>query len=596
MRKAMMAWMMLAGLVAWEAGQQAEPVRTAPVVRRGAVVQTTQGSTRNWQDVNTVPLNKRRGPRKFRLNNEFDRSFPPVRQLHQTDPVVQRQFRARPAAVFPIDPVINFAGLNLSDHGGGWPPDTTGDIGPAHYVQAVNTSIGIYNKFTGQLISATTFNDFFEGGSVAGTPCDEDNNGDPLVLYDQYAGRWFILDFAWDDSETDGSYYSVAVSKTADPTGEWWQYAMRADDTLMNDYPKAGIWQDGIYITANMFDFSAGTFQGVRIWALKKPDLYNGTLISQSVFDNSYYAWSILPANAKGAIPPPAGSPNCMFAFDADEWGYSPVDKLIMWKYAVDWDTPANTAWTGPSLLDPAAFLPMLTEIPQPGTARTLDSLGSRLMYPANYRNFGSHESVCLCQTVSAGGIAAPRWYEVRLAGGTPSIFQQGTYQPDSTHRWMGSVAGDHAGGIAVAYSASSGTVYPSIRYAGRQTSDAAGTLPLGETTGTAGGGSQSTYGRWGDYSTLSIDPADDATFWYTQEYYLENGLNWQTRILSFKLFPDGSGDVNIDGSVNGTDLELLARYLAGSVSSLADAGAADVTGDGRVNALDAEKLSRMIQ
>ncbi len=505
-------------------------------VIKGAEKITIKGTVRHWKDVNKLPLSQRLTPRKIRPVLNFERNRPFIKKEADRDPVVQTSFgdngikRESKAMVGGI----NFAGMNSNDNGSGWPPDTVGDVGPDHYVQAVNTSIGIYDKDTGALISATTFNDFFEGAAVAGTPCDEDNNGDPIVLYDQYAERWFILDFAWDASQADGSYYAIAVSQTSDPTGSWWQYAMRADDTLMNDYPKCGVWHDGIYITANMFEFTGG-FQHVKLWAVEKPSIYTGTLNVQVLTDDSYEAFSLMPANAKGSTPPASSTACYMFAMDADEFGAPSTDTLYVWEYDVDWSNPANTTWTGPTYLPTAAFGLTASQIPQPDTTWELDSLYGRLMNTGFYRNFGTYEAAYLCHVVEYDSKRVTRWYEVRL-GATPSIFQQGTYAPDDHHRWMASIAADGDGNIALGYSAASDTLYPSIRYAGRVPSDPLGTLGEGEASMIEGGGSQIYISRWGDYSAMTIDPEDDETFWYTQEYYAETGYNWQTRIGAFKV------------------------------------------------------------
>lgn len=293
-------------------------------IKKGAQVTTIKGTTRYWKDVSTIPLNELTGKRRMRPIRNFEYERPLIKKSNLLDPVVQHSYTARDAkhpgiSLMPTTSK-NFAGMNMNANGSGWPPDTNGDVGINHYIQTVNASMGIYLKSTGGLVSAATFDNFFSGTGITGTPCDEDNYGDPIVLFDPYAQRWFVLDFAWDSGQTDGSYFSIAVSKTSDPTGAWWQYALRADNTLMNDYPKVGIWNDGIYITANMFQFS-GSFQGCKIWALKKPDIYNGTLTAQNIFDSSYYAWSILPSNAKGTTAPPTGAPNYMYTYDCDEWG-----------------------------------------------------------------------------------------------------------------------------------------------------------------------------------------------------------------------------------------------------------------------------------
>jgi hypothetical protein len=390
-------------------------------------------------------------------------------------------------------------------------------------------------------VFATTFDDFFGGAGITGTPCDNNNNGDPIVLYDAYADRWIILDFAWYSNFSTGSWFSIAVSQTGDPLGNWYLYAMQAHPSWINDYPKLGVWHDAIYITANMFDSaSPNPFYGVQIWALNKADLYSGTLNAQTVFDNGNLAWSILPANAKGPTAPPANLPNYMIAMDADEYGPPYTDKLVIWEYDVDWANPGNTTWSGPVQLPTAAFGLTASNVPQSGTANTLDSLYGRLMFPANYREFDGFASMYVNHVCELGGRRTERWYEVRFNSGTPSIFQQATYAPDSHHRWMGSIEADEDGNIALGYSVSSTSLHPSIRYGAQASIDSnPGVLTLGEASIIEGTGSQTYSDRWGDYTHMTIDPVDDQTFWYTNEYYISNGSNWQTRIGAFKLKPD---------------------------------------------------------
>ncbi|MCU0287024.1 MAG: discoidin domain-containing protein [Acidobacteria bacterium] len=509
-----------------------------PVKKRGAKLTIVSGSLVNWKDVKKINFENMNVPRRLKPILNFSNPKKIVKNSTTADPVVQDTFGASKdlpgKGVLGMTSVNDFLGMNFSANGAGWPPDTCGDVGPTYFVQAVNTSIGIYNKSTGGLVSATTFDAFFP--SSVGSPCDADNNGDPIVLYDRWNQRWFILDFAWFASQSGGSYFSIAASQTSDPTGQWWTYCLHADNTLMNDYPKCGVWHDGIYITANMFTF-AGSFQNVKVWALKTPNLYNGTMVSQSVTDSNYYAWSLLPGNAGGVSAPPSSAPNYMYALDANEFGSPSTDALYVWKYDVDWNNSANTTWTGPTLISGvAAFTLTSTRVPQSGTSNTLDSLAGRLMYPANYMNFGTYEAVYLCHVCDTSSRRAMRWYEIRIAGGNSSIYQQGTYSPDATHRWMGSIGADKNGNIAMGYSASSSSIYPGIRFTGRKTSDTLGTMGQGEVTIEDGGGYQSTYTRWGDYSQISLDPVDNETFWYTQEYYTSNGTIWRTRIGAFSI------------------------------------------------------------
>jgi Purple acid Phosphatase, N-terminal domain len=499
-----------------------------PKVKKGAELMSVTGVTVSWKDMKKISAEEIFASKKLKPVMNFENPRKIKKTSTAVDPVVQVDGLEK-GIMAMSSPLIDFAGMNLNANGAGWPPDTNGDVGSTYFVQTVNTSIGIYNKSTGALVSATTFDSFF-GGSA---PCTADNNGDPIVLYDQYAQRWFILDFAWSGTNN-GSYYSVAVSKTSNPTGDWWQYCLQADSSLMNDYPKSGIWHDGIYTTANMFNFTTSAFQHSKVWVFKKPDIYNGTLTVQSLTDSSYEAWSILPSNAKGSSAPTG--PNYMYAMDADEYGSPSIDAIYSWKLAVDWNNSNNTTWTGPSTMTTAAFGLTASRIPQSGTSTQLDSLYGRLMYPANYRKVGSQESVYVCHVAEYNSTRQMRWYEIRINSGNSSIYQQGTFAPDSTHRWMGSIAGDKNGNIAMGYSASSSSIKPAIRYAGRLSTDPLNQLSQGEATMIQGNGYQTSYTRWGDYSSMTIDPDDDETFWYTQEYYASNGTNWQTRIGSFKM------------------------------------------------------------
>ena len=494
---------------------------------KGSQIASVKGSVRSWDDAVKTMMGRKGQVTKMKpvLNFENPRQITLPADTH--DPVAQTPADMS-RSTKAISGVSGFAGMTFSANGAGWPPDTCGDVGPSHYVQAVNTSIGIYNKSTGAKISSSTFDAFFQGSGITGTPCDEDNNGDPIVLYDWYAQRWFILDFAWNSTHSNGFWFSIAVSQSSDPTGSWYQYAFQADATYMNDYPKAGVWEDGIYITANMFNYSTGAFQGVKVWALKKPDLYNGTLTSLSIFDNSWQAWSILPSNAKGTTAPTTGDPCYMFALDASEYGSPSIDAIYWWKADVNWT--ANTfTWTGPYTMTTAAFGLTATGIKQKCGA-TLDSLYGRLMHSAIYRKFATYGSVYLCHVVEGSSRRLMRWYEIRINSGTCSINQQSTFSPttDTYSRWMGSIGGDKDGKIAMGYSTGNNKLNAAIRVL-----DCVG---ASETNVKSAGGCQYTYTRWGDYSYMTIDPSDDKTFWYTHEYMAANGTNWQTWICKFQV------------------------------------------------------------
>ncbi len=527
----------MAGAGAISLSANSDPAISGPVVGEPVAPVSFDGDVRDLPHVS-------KSEKTTRPELEFGFNRPGVGgDPNALDPIAQtwQGLEAMPA------PIQNFKGLDLLTWGAGWPPDTHGDVGPDHYIQVVNTSVGIYDKDTTSQLAAFTFNDFFAGATA---PCATNNNGDVIVLYDVVSGRWLISDFAWTDIANGPYYECIAVSKTADPvSGGWWLYTLRADDAShpwLNDYPKLGVWPDGIYVTANMFDCTDifcffASYEGVRVWALNRDDLISGAPLRSVLFDmnNTSYG-ALLPANYRGA-PPPAGSPNYMLALGATN------STLALWKFHVDWVNTASSTFTGPTTINVSAYTLPTSPIPQPSPGTALDNLGDRLMSALQYRNIGGVEALWANHSVVSSGVTGIRWYEIRTPNATPTVFQQSTFQPDTTHRWMGSLAVDQSGNMALGYSVSSASLMPSVRYAGRLVTDTVNTLPQSETTLITGTGVQTDYfgqslNRWGDYSSMSVDPSDDCTFWYTTEYYEVTGWDWQTRIGSFKFPSCGSG------------------------------------------------------
>jgi hypothetical protein len=328
-----------------------------------------------------------------------------------------------------------------------------------------------------------------------------------------------------------------AVSQTSDATGSWNRYAFTEPN--FNDYPKIGIWSDGYYATYNMF--SGNSFAGGRACAYDGAAMRAGTAAKEVCFQLSSAYGGLLPADVDTAAAlPAAGSPEYFLNFGSSS--------LHVWKLHADFATPANSTFTGPTTLAAAAFSEAcggLACVPQPGTTQQLDSLGDRLMYRLAYSKVGTQESLVVNHSVKVSGtkkteVDGVRWYEVRIntaTGATPTVFQQGTFSPDAASRWMGSIARDKAGNIALGYSVSSGAVRPSLRFTGRAPGDTAGTMQA-ETDMFDGTGSQQRgLNRWGDYSNISLDPVDGCTLWYTNEYLKANGtFNWSTWIASFKM------------------------------------------------------------
>ena len=438
--------------------------------------------------------------------------------------------------------IQNFEGTNNRE--GVLPPDTNGDVGPNHYVQFVNIHFVIYDKSGNLLYGPAAGNTLWDG---FGGPCETYNDGDPIVLYDPLADRWLMSQFAVPEPY----YQCIAISQTGDPTGSWYRYAFETSATKMNDYPKFGVWPDGYYMTANLF-LHGSSWAGTGVYAFERDKMLNGQPATMQLFELPASDWGgMLPADLDGSTPPPDGAPNYMVevidgAWDPGNW---PNDEIHFHKFHVDWADPGNTTFNLTPVqvpITPFDSLSCVTGnsrdcIPQPGTSEKLDVIGDRAMYRLAYRNFGDHESLVFNHSVNVGGDrAGVRWYELRDPdAASPTIYQTGTYAPDDgLHRWMGSIAMDAVGNMAVGYSVSSDSTYPSIRYAGRLVGDPLGDMTQGEGTIIAGAGSQTHYAsRWGDYSMMAVDPVDDCTFWFTSEYYkATSSSNWTTRIASFKF------------------------------------------------------------
>jgi hypothetical protein len=413
------------------------------------------------------------------------------------------------------------------------PPDTNGAVGPNNYVQIVNESFAIFNKSGTAIYGPIPTNTLWSG---FGGGCQSNNDGDATVVYDRAADRWVFQQFS---VSTTPYLECVAVSKTSDPTGQYNRYSFQYSN--FPDYPKLGVWPDAYYVTFNLFTSATGPFVGPEICAWDRAKMLAGQAATQQCKTLGTNDGGMLPSDSDGATPPPAGAPNPIVEFG--------TNNLLLYKFHVDWSNTANTTLTGPTTLPVAAFTPPCngggTCIPQSGTTVQLDSLGDRLMYRLEYRNFGDHDSLVVNHSVVAGSSVGVRWYELRSVTSPtlmPTVYQQGTYAPDSSYRWMGSAAIDGSGDIGLGYSVSSSTMHPAIRYTAHATSDPLGVMGQGEGSIIEGAGSQTKYltqtlTRWGDYSSLSVDPTDDCTFWYTNEYLASNGaFNWHTRIGTFKV------------------------------------------------------------
>ncbi len=477
----------------------------------------------------------------------------------------------RPQAVIPAqDPVVqqnagpmqmpatlsNFPGLGVGFPGfimTGVPPDTNMAVGPSHILQIVNSMFVVLSKSGATVLGPKTINTLWSG---FGGGCETNHDGDPIAQYDRLADRWIVTEFFLGNPRFTAPFFEcVAVSTSGDPTGSYYRYSYSYGSNIP-DYPKMGVWPDAYYISYNLFATNFA-FLGGEICALDRNKMLAGQPATQQCFQTTARDGGLLPSDLDGSTPPPAGAPNYVV-----DLGFSGT-ALNLWSFHVDWVTPANSSFTGPTVLTTAPYNATCygggTCIPQAGTTWRLDSLADRLMYRLAYRNFGDHEALVVNHSVATnadGTGSGVRWYEIRIASGIPSIFQQGTYGPDANFRWMGSVAMNGTGDMALGFSVSGSTLYPAIRYTGRLANDPPGQMPQGEGSMVEGAGSENgPYTRWGDYSAMRVDPSDDCTFWYTTEYYatMSGSFNWRTQIASFQFPSCGTTHFSVSAPANTT-------------------------------------------
>ena len=488
-----------------------------------------------------------------------------------------------PGAPMP-SPIISFDGPDDDDNAAllGFrviPPDSNGDVGPNHYVTFVNLIFEMFDKTTGASVLGPSPGSALWIGF--GGVCEGNNDGDPIVLYDQFTGRWLMSQF-----EIDSGTQCFAISQTGDPTGSYHRYAFDISPGA-NDYPKIGIWSDGYYAMFHEFN---PCFVGTRVLAFEKDKMIQGLpaqFVKFTLVPGAGETWfTVQPPHIEGITPPPPGSPApFLMQYDDEDWGGiggppNPANDWVrIWEFTVNWVTPASSTFIGPTNVSVPEYDDNMCNfsrdcIPQGSGGSLLDALSSFTMYRLVYRNFGTHQSLYSAETIDAGGDqAAIRWTEVRDPLGTPVVHQTGTHAPDALERWVPSIAADKDGNIAIGYSVSSGAMNPAIRYAGRLSGDPLGTLPQTETSLHEGTGAQTGGNRWGDYTSLSIDESDDCTFWFTNQYYQTTGsFDWDMRIGSFKFASCTAGP---SGTLSGTVVDATtlspiegANILVGGVYS----------------------------
>lgn len=444
---------------------------------------------------------------------------------------------------------VNYDGIGYT---GVNPSDNILDVGPNHVIQMVNASSGaqfqIFDKSGTSLAGPLQFDNFFGFGSGL---------GDPIVLYDALADRWFMAEF------TSGSNdFNIAVSQTADPLGSYHLYTFTADN--FPDYLKFGVWTDMYIMTSNESGPSA-------VYALDRVSMLAGSLATMQRFTVPDYPTigfqATTPVTFDVGNAPPAGAPGMFMRMADDAWSTAITnDRLEIWSMDIDFANSSNSVVTGPVLLNTDAFDTELCGytsfscFQQPGTSVQLDPLREVLMNRVQYKNLGTHEAI-VCNHVTdvdgndRGGV---RWYELRRTGGIANawgIHQQGTYSPDTDSRFMAGIAMNDLGDISLFYNVTSSSTFPGVRYTGRFANDPLGQMTIAEVSVVEGAGSNGS-NRYGDYNSLDVDPADGISFWGTANY--NPSSSWSTRIAGYAFSqlnctaPTVSYDISED-CLNGT-------------------------------------------
>lgn len=489
---------------------------------------------------NNDPQNFKYGNNEMRYPKKFNQNALPLNGEEKA----QRDF----GGIHSYALEENFDGTSITETQGFVPPDPTGAVGPNHYVHAVNSAFKIFDKSGNVLAGPSNLGTLWPGNV---------NDGDPIILYDQLADRWFISQF-----NTSNNGLMIAVSTTPDPTGTYntWEYPLDS----FPDYPHYTIWHDAYYMTANK---SANNTFALDRQALidgdANPAIVGFTL--PGIIPNTNTVFSPEPANLLGGSYD-ANTPGYIVYLQDDGWsGAITEDHLKIWEIDMDWVTTSNSTVSSVPLQLPtvpfeSTFAPFGTgDVAQPGTTQKIDMIGGVISYMVNYRKFAGHNSMIVTFNVDVDGsdTSGIRWFELRNDSSNPwSIYQEGTYAPADGHsRFMGSAAIDAQGNIGLGFNIASTTLPAGIRYTGRYFDDPLGTMTVAETTIVDGIGVQTFSNRFGDYSHLTMDP-DDFTFWHTAEYFTATN-SWSTRIASFSLSGGFENDLGVADIISPSDATL---------------------------------------
>lgn len=462
---------------------------------------------------------------------------------------------------------LNFQGESLGFGGFGTPSDSEGNIGLTQYVEFINSSYAVYDKKTGALVAGPTAGHVLFQALGASNDCANTDDGDPIVQYDKAANRWILSQFSVSNAFKNGSSSHpasecIAVSQTADATGAYHVYQFTYNN--FNDYPKIGVWSDKWLVNYNMFQLTATpgnatSLVGDEMCALDRASMLAGNAANQACTAPNANEFTLLPADLDGSTAPPAnehgffiglGTAPCLTCATTT----SGASLHMFTVNSVTFSTGSITL-NGPISISVPSFTfacgslpnantaPLSVCIPQnDGGAQLVDSIGERLMYRLAYRNMGTFDTVLATHTVdvsaTVNGQTGIRWYEIRNLSGTPSLFQSGTYAPDSNYRWVPSAAMDKSGDIAIGYSVGSSSLDPSIYFSTRAAGDTPGTLGNETVIVTATAAQAVGINRWGDYTAMTVDPVDDCTMWYIDQFIpgTGTGFMWATEIANFQM------------------------------------------------------------
>lgn len=445
------------------------------------------------------------------------------------------------------------------------PTDPTGAAGPNHYVHAFNSGFSIFDKQGNVLVPPTDLASL--GGEFTG-----ERLGDPIVLYDQFADRFLITQYAGcpavpptscSNRQDPSNGLLVAISRGPDPVNDGW-YTYRFATGTFPDYPKYFIWSDGYYVTTNQ-DLNNPAVLEV-VFVLERDQMLQGEAARHVGFPlpgirkNGFYSPAAF--NATGTVPPPRGNMPLIY-FQDDAWEGVNVDHLKLWKVNVDWNNLQNSTITASQEITPSEGLTPFnstfdgggfSNLPQPFNGADLDALQGALMYPTSFRRFETHNSVVFNFVVDVDPTRAEhagiRWYELRQNGENQPwyIYQEGTYAPDQSDRWCGSINMDRHGNIGMGFTLMNDNpelpILPTLKFTGRYANDPLNVMTLQEVT-IVESNSPNDGNRYGDYAHTSIDPVDDETFWYVGEYFEPND-NQVNRVATFTIAPRFAKDVGI--------------------------------------------------